>query len=317
MNFNRNSFYLLFIVFIFCTACGKNDNGPPPNPPKFDTLGIGWQKISLPDTLNLSDIFFVDDVTGYLCGNAYLAKSINGGLSWSRYILPDSVNEQLINIFFLDKNHGWVVGNEFLLRTENGGTSWQFIRIPSNKMGVPDVQFLTNSLGYMTKAGAIYKSIDGGLTWTKAASFNNASGLFFLNLTTGWVTGGAIIKRTDNGGSSFSFEKSISDGNYSIQFTDNLHGWVTGGPGIVWRTIDGGNNWEQLTEKGFGGDLSFFDNNNGYILSGSKIYKTTDGGKTLDKQSSIHKGVIVEIHFTNLNHGWAVGSNGGVYRFSK
>ncbi|MFM9911732.1 MAG: YCF48-related protein [Chitinophagaceae bacterium] len=321
MKLNPRTSYLFLIVLILSTACGKNDEDPPPPvPEKFDTLGIGWQKISIPDSSGFNDIFFVDDATGYLCGKRYMAKSTDGGISWTRYKSFDSVQEILSNIFFIDANHGWLVGSEFLYRTENGGTSWQAIKLPPplGNNGGFDVQFLTSLSGYLINGESLYKSTDGGVTWTKKLSVNNIAGLFFFDFDKGWITGDDLITRTENGGGSFSFEKPLpaSKKNYSIQFTDDQHGWVTGAEGSVWRTIDGGNNWEQLIGRGQGGDVSFFDNNNGYILSDSKIYKTSDGGKTLEKHASI-KSLILEIHFTNPNHGWAAGDYGGVYRYSK
>jgi photosystem II stability/assembly factor-like uncharacterized protein len=47
------------------------------------------------------------------------------------------------------------------------------------------------------------------------------------------------------------------------------------------------------------------------------IYRTTDNGINWIRQASIHKSEILEIHYVDENHGWAVGTQGGLYRFSK
>lgn len=302
--------------------CGKNDDGgPPPIPPKTDTLGSGWQKITMPDTLGFDDVFFVNDATGYICGFKYLAKSIDGGLSWSKYTIPDSLSGGFINIFFLDVNHGWVVSDAHIIKTDDGGKNWQYLKLNTPYGGGPiDIQFLSPLIGYMTSGSGFYKTADGGVTWTKINSAFPTRGLYFFNNNTGWVSSDGIVKHTNNGGSSFDFEKIITsnrDQNYIVQFTDMQHGWVTGDKGIIWSTTNGGVDWEQLLSDGTGGDVHFFDNNNGFLVSGATIYRTMDGGKTLIKEASIRKSNIVEIHFTDANHGWAAGSSGGLYKYLK
>lgn len=50
-------------------------------------------------------------------------------------------------------------------------------------------------------------------------------------------------------------------------------------------------------------------------MTTNAIYKTADGGKTLLKECTINNSDLIEIHFTNPQHGWAVGDRGGLYRY--
>ncbi len=306
---------------IIISSCSKGKTYPeppvpPPPAPLYDTLGTGWQKIAGDTSKFYSDVFFVNNQTGFLCATNYLAKSTDGGLTWQK-ALPDSLNDNFINIFFVDANNGWVTASNSLLRTKDGGTTWQRIQ----KRFVFDVQFFDANHGYITAdTTALYRTSDGGVTFDSVSKSDFGRSLYFFSQNKGWATG-AYFYRTDNAGQSFT--RLLLGGiylyasDYIVQFTDSLHGWITGG-NLLRRTLDGGNTVEILISdtKG-GGDVHFFDNNNGYIMAGDALYSTADGGATRNKLCSIHKCTLSEMHFTDANHGWAVGSAGGLYRYVK
>jgi len=132
------------------------------------------------------------------------------------------------------------------------------------------------------------------------------------------VTGGYLYKTADAGATftqSANGFLSPTSGPYAIQFTDALHGWLAGLSG-VYKTTDGGATLETLLPAILA-DIQFFDNNTGYIMASNKIYATTDAGTTLNQLCSIHKANLVEIHFTDIDHGWTTGSGGYVYRYVK
>jgi photosystem II stability/assembly factor-like uncharacterized protein len=312
----------LVVAILIIASCSKDKIYPeppvePPPAPKFDTLGAGWQKISGDTIKNYTDIFFVNNQTGFLCAANYIAKSVDGGLTWQN-VLPAAFNDEFTNIFFVDASHGWVAGLKSLVRTKDGGATWQ--RVQNNK-AIFDVQFFDANNGFITSdTGGLYRTSDGGLTLDSVFRGEGSRALYFRNQNKGWVSG-YYFYRTDNAGSSFnklllgSGYAYISD--YVIQFTDSLHGWVTGG-NLLRRTVDGGTNVEVLiSDTRGGGDIHFFDSNNGYIMTGNGIYSTSDGGTTRNKLCSINKSTLAEFHFTEANRGWAIGSKGGLYKYLK
>lgn len=319
------SFHLIIfsLLILFGSSCYKSDLGasPPTFPSREDTLGFGWQKISMPDSLTFIDVFFVNDMIGYLAGSQWLAKSIDGGLTWNKYNLADSLQEIFRNIYFTDSLHGWVMSSTILLRTEDGGISWQGIKTSFINGTGNYVHFISPLEGFMSTSNGLFKSGDGGKTWTKTPGISDPiTALYFLNSNLGWVaSSNSQIRKTVDGGSSFGPAVNVPDAYiiYGIQFTDNSHGWASTVNGVINRTINGGSSWEKLSPTGGPSDVHFFDNNNGFLFSGTNIYSTTNGGTTLAKQAVIRKSELLHIHFTNLNHGWAVGVNGGLYRFSK
>jgi hypothetical protein len=94
----------------------------------------------------------------------------------------------------------------------------------------------------------------------------------------------------------------------SIYFLDSLYGWATGDglPYKVFRTTNGGNNWDStLATPGRGNHIYFINSNTGWVSVGGGIHKSTDGGQNWAFQySTIGYGDIADFYFINLNTGW-------------
>ncbi len=173
--------------------------------------------------------------------------------------------------------------------------------------GVFDGQFVDVSTCYLTTNGGLFKTTDGGKTFTRTSNTGGmAAGLFFLDKNNGWYSTNLLNKTQDGGTSFLPGASTLPIGEYAIQFTDQLHGWIAGN-GNAFRTTDGGVTLTTMIPSSHGGDIQFFDNNNGYVLADGKIFSTNDGGITLTKLCAIHKGILFEIHFTDPDHGWSAG----------
>jgi hypothetical protein len=62
-------------------------------------------------------------------------------------------------------------------------------------------------------------------------------------------------------------------------------------------------------------DIHFLDEQNGFACFLNKIYKTNDGGKTWKTVVNLVDDSIIEIDFTDINHGWACTLKGKVLKF--
>jgi photosystem II stability/assembly factor-like uncharacterized protein len=124
--------------------------------------------------------------------------------------------------------------------------------------------------------------------------------IHFLNELDGWgVTETQIIRTNDGGIAWYNVTPpGLMEAGYTLEIfaLDNSHTWAqkpdnTNFPnsGTLYRTTDGGTTWTSFTTPFSGGDLSFIDTNNGWMLAslgvgaGSNavaVFQTTDGGET-------------------------------------
>jgi len=108
---------------------------------------------------------------------------------------------------------------------------------------------------------------------------------------------------------------------YSISFADDKTGFIGGEDGLLLKTTDSGNSWQQLQPAGFNNaediiDLQFIDTQHGYaVLSHfpvaefqGKLYQTSDGGQTwLPANDSINIAPS-RCYFFNEGNGFLIGS---------
>lgn len=120
-----------------------------------------------------------------------------------------------------------------------------------------------------------------------------------LDEQNGWGITDTGAVRTDDGGKSWHnvTPSGITSLGYgaTFDFLDADHGWIligsSGNPlaGTLYRTTDGGADWNS-TQVGFGsGNLAFLDASNGWMMAGLgvatgsmgvAVFQTTDGGQT-------------------------------------
>ena len=160
-----------------------------------------------------------------------------------------------------------------------------------------------------------------GQSWTLQTSGTTQSlyGIHFLDANNGWAVGlnGTII-RTTNGGTTWTAQTSgITNHLFDVYFIDANNGLAVGEFGRVLKTTNGGTNWTLLGapfnsgNQGFYG-IHFTSNLIGYIagynydLLGAAIYKTTDGGSSWSLNYSSIVDYLVDIHFGDINTGYAL-----------
>ena len=238
---------------------------------------------------------------------------MDGGLTWKRIIIPDSINTLFTNIYFTDAYNGWLTSANSLLRTNTGGTTWQKIQT----IGIFDVNFFDQNVGYATTTdAALFFTFDGGTTLFPLRAPGTGTALFFLNQGTGWIAG-ANLNITNNAGASFiQSVNTLNPNETRVQFTDTQNGWIAGP--VLYKTVDRGVTIQTINLDTQGNsDVHFFDSLNGYIMTAHAIYTTIDGAVTFKKICNIQKSLLSVIHFTDTSHGWAIGSAGKVYVYVK
>ncbi len=188
--------------------------------------GQTWESIDLNIDEYLSSFFFLDDNTGWIQAGKKVARTTDGGGSWTvSDTIPSSEYSYIYDLFFLDNLHGLAVGGRpnhytvlegIIWRTFDGGQTWE-VQDSSSDYFNSSVHFtddlngwivgykgLYSGMGDAPPSGIVYKTDDGGYTWTEekmpigSLHFNN---VLFVNESTGWITSkcGSILKTTTAG----------------------------------------------------------------------------------------------------------------------
>ncbi|MDN3675790.1 T9SS type A sorting domain-containing protein [Flavobacterium paronense] len=244
------------------------------------------------------NISFINPSTGWVLKSfgtydnplgAVVYKTTNGGANWNRTVLSNTTGDLAIQIQFVDANNGWalyynmITGTPTFLKTTNGGTTWE----TTNGAGI--FYYVNTNIGWAYSAGpsqlppySIYKTVDGGSSWTPQFTDNSAgelNAMQFSDLNNGWVVGskGKIFKTT-NGGTNWTAVTNTgitsSYDSKTLYFMNSSTGWIgsklNGSPGnaIVLKTTDGGASWiTQNTPALNPFSISFWDENNGWLTS--------------------------------------------------
>ncbi len=268
--------------------------------------GRTWTRLT--DNLGyvIRQVCFVDEKTGWAAVSeaSGIHKTTDGGRTWRRLNLGESMEIGVMSVFFTDQFHGWAVGwksdehgdHPKIFNTSDGGKTWSEQEVPGGDP-LTRVCFINDQVGWAVGVGVIFGTTDGGDTWDAQlevwggeyyAYFQDV--FFVVDESTGWVVGdGGKILTTDGGGRSWVPRESGTDQVLcAVSFADRSTGWTVGynpsdlfRTGSILRTSDGGQSWNSETEgtNRWLFDVCFVDANTGWVVGeGGTIRKTTTGG---------------------------------------
>jgi photosystem II stability/assembly factor-like uncharacterized protein len=289
-----------------------------------DDAGDSWQDITPPATEArwIGDVFFLNESLGWVESSTgqtqeveeeprvEIFRTLDGGQTWIPSILPDqrslSSGTTPTYLNFADEMHGWLA----LSGESNANFSY----------------------------GELFKTTDGGLTWTRLPDPPAGAPVHFVSATNGWMAGGPAgdeLYATSDGGQSWqplvvdlppayaARSKAVS---YEVPtFTSPEHGTlavtVTGNRDdaalLFYTTEDGGRSWSvssvfpssspiefgQRIPSDVVGESLFF----GADPQGRRVYIATNRGqatRTTDPQD-LPQGVNA-IDFSSSSFGWAI-----------
>ncbi len=240
--------YLIILVLILsaCAQSGNNPSAPqvPKLPPASHSDTPSPAEIHAPriESPALVKLDMLDEFNGWGVTESQIVRTNDGGVTWYN-VTPLDVAETgySVDMFILDNNHVWVQK--------------------------PDFEKYPHS-------GVLYRTIDGGSTWTNSAVPFSRGDIKFLDASNGWVLADlgvgagsnavAVYQTTDGGGS---WDQTYTNDPNDANATDSLPlsgiksdlvpldmktAWVSGviyAPGDVYlfRTDDGGHNWTRVS----------------------------------------------------------------------
>ena len=263
-------------------------------------------------------IQFVDPDFGIQLGPGVLAKTVDGGRTWSeQHSLPPGTRDDIPpqTVLFVSRELGWLVG-ESIYRTTDGATTWQALsKTPLSRSSMePDREFPPTYTDYMPSLwftdsdhgvmacvdGNVYITNDGGVMWEKVFTADKRiSDLVFVDRNSGWIVGtDGFLSRTDDGGRTWNVIQTHTDVTlHSISFAGRQIGCSAGDKGTILCTNDGGITWRKGSINGVSGpipplgSISMLDETHAWAVGGrsqpsepslttpsSFIVRSDDGG---------------------------------------
>lgn len=221
----------------------------------------------------------------------------------------------LYDIEFANRNTGWACGDDgYIIKTTNGGINW--IQQGNGVTHEPLFGISIVDSNTVYAAGffrTLVKTTNGGVNWVKKESGMIGDGtytcLFFINENTGWIgnfdSPDYGVRKTTDGGNTI-FSNNFLGYPEDLYFKDSLNGIGVGGVSQIFKTINGGQNWNINLLLGTGDfyRVSFIDGYTGFTGSHRAVYKTTNFGVTWDSIGD-SPGQVSSIEFANENTGWA------------
>ncbi|MGC6431283.1 MAG: YCF48-related protein [Jejuia sp.] len=259
-------------------------------------------------------------------------------------IAPNINNQRFDDIYFLNENLGWAANGFYarVYKTTDGGLTWNKQLDEADLTGdhyFRNIEFLNENIGFVgTLSSAFFKTVDGGNTWNTVNNIsptpNAICGLDAVGTSTVYGCGAFfepahIIKSTDSGDTWQYIDMSAyANALVEIKFLTENIGFVGGRSdtgAVVLKTIDGGENWEEIYNSNIPGQyvwkLQILDSNTDIIFGSidtsspniGKLIKTSDGGENWSAYNA-PESKIQAVGFINENVGWMGGHTTGFYQ---
>jgi photosystem II stability/assembly factor-like uncharacterized protein len=179
------------------------------------------------------DVWFTTTSNGFNASDSGLLKTADGGNTWSM-----AETGRFSCVYFTDAQNGWAGKYGALLKTSNGGTTWtQAYALSNSSEYISAIQFRGQRGWMSTSASRIFRTTDGGNTWVPYQHWiGTAYDVHFVDDQVGFAIFGRGIYRSNNGGATWTKEASVATEElYEIFFLDANTGWASGDDGIVLR----------------------------------------------------------------------------------
>jgi photosystem II stability/assembly factor-like uncharacterized protein len=310
----------------------------------------------------LLTLHMIDTMTGWALSEYAVLRTTDGGINWKNVSPPNITLTRNSIAEFCTASVVWIAipqaqaTSTQVLHTIDGGTTWQQSTI---RAAFPrQITFIDSQNGWLlagwrqtggaAESVSVFRTTDGGKTWTRVADAlfadttppghlpygGQKSGIRFLDASTGWVTGTVLVPSlvwlyiTHDGGSSWYQQTLLKPpGIPPAQLTINSPTFFSTTDGIlpvifsdfttdsriatdIYVTHDGGQTWQNTALLPVGLSVfDFVDMQHGWASDGSVLYMTSDGGNHWIKLSPNESFKNISLlDFVSSTIGWAISS---------
>jgi photosystem II stability/assembly factor-like uncharacterized protein len=244
---------------------------------------------------NYTDVCFIDSLTGWIMGDlGCIIHTKDGGVTWTTQKTNSSFALRG-NVRFFNERFGFAANSYISYKganffsTLNGGETWKLL-VNENKYAM-FYAFSFDNIWKVTNSEILH-STNMCQTWTSSLVRKKDSAtdnyttkrenfIYFIDPMNGWILQDGI-QGTKDGGKTWQKQK-INITPDLVFFINKDCGWAFAPHGIIFKTLDGGENWLMLNTKNVVNDISrvyFTDQNSGWAVGlNGFIYNTTDGGQ--------------------------------------
>jgi photosystem II stability/assembly factor-like uncharacterized protein len=290
--------------------------------------GVTWSLTTLNMDVDFLEIEFYNETEGFAFVRPFgspgsIVKTSDGGESWQTVQIGSGYN--YIEEIAINNDHDVVAvgyNGELNTSSDDGALDTWIEHTNELPIGPRNATMITNEVGFLIATGAIYKTTDGGETFSETLiSDFSPQDIQFPVPDTGYITAYNGFYRTIDGGDSWQNMSSLGTSErYDVFFIDRDTGYYCTQYGTsLAKTVDAANSFTSVNvdTQGLTSYLNciyFLNSQNGFVGGRHGFFgRTSDGGQTWTLiptgMTSVFDGIYT-IYFVNDLIGFCGGSNG-------
>ncbi len=281
--------------------------------------GNTWENVfpALEESESINDMYFTDNLNGWAISDFRIFQTHDAGETWKPIEKEDA--GKLVDIVFSPSQNGWIVGGDgTIFRKMNTNANWEYLS-RGHRTALRDVFFIDENTGWCVgDKGYILHTQNSGDNWEKlnVPVDNILFKVIFLNHLDGWVAGNNVLLRTTDGGKKWSVLINNSKCKFvDIAFFDDNTGLLIDYWGNIYRTINGGGEWELLAESPvFLTSIEIVNEQEAWIGGWFGLMHMTEKGDVINWYDVPELNKVLDIQFVNTTTGFLMTEYGTLFK---